>query len=209
MLRFYQGSPLRGGRLGIYPGAFNPFTNAHLALARAARSQYGLGQIAYVLPTGFPHKDYAGAPFDARLGMLRSALAEEPDSAICSSDKGLFIEIFQEFRSACGADVDFYFLCGRDAAERIVNWDYGSGMPFSRQLERFRLLVASRGGEYTPPAGLQGRIHVIEFGKQYGALSSTAVREAMESRGDWRGMVPRAVAEWIEREGQYGFRGQR
>lgn len=209
MLRFHQGSPLSRGRLGIYPGAFNPLTNAHLALARVARSQYGLEQIAYVLPTEFPHKDYAGAPFEARLDMLRSALAEEPDSAVCSSDRGLFVAIREEFGSACGPDVEFYFLCGRDAAERIVNWDYGSGMPFSRQIERFQLLVASRGGDYTPPVQFRARIHGIELPREYGAVSSTAVRQAVESGGDWRGMVPRAVADWIERERPYGFGGQR
>jgi nicotinate-nucleotide adenylyltransferase len=209
MLNFHQGGPLRRGRLGIYPGAFSPLTNAHVALARAARSQYALGQIAYVLPTEFPHKDYSEAPFGARLGMLRSALPEEPGSAICSADRGLFIEIYQELRPACGPDVEIYFLCGRDAAERIVNWDYGSGIPFKRQIESFQLLAASRGGDYTPAADLRGRIHSIELAKDYDGVSSTAVRKAIESGRDWRGMVPRGVAEWIERERLYGSGGPR
>jgi nicotinate-nucleotide adenylyltransferase len=208
MLRFHQGDPLRPGRLGVFPGAFNPLTNAHLALAGAARTQYELEQIAYLLPTGFPHKAYSEAPFGARLGMLRSALAGEPASAICSSDKGLFIEICEEFRAACGPDVEICFLCGRDAAERIVSWDYGSGIPFARQIERFQLLVASRGEDYVPPPEFRARIHAVELAEDYGALSSSAVREAVQRGKDWRRMVPGAVAGWIDREGLYG-RGDR
>jgi hypothetical protein len=41
-------------------------------------------------------------------------------------------------------------MCGRDAAERIVGWDYGDGPPIQDQLNEFRLLVASREGEYSP-----------------------------------------------------------
>ena len=203
MLRFEQGEPLRHGRLGIFPGAFNPLTNAHVALARAAQAQHELDRIAYVLPTGFPHKAYSEAAFDARLGMLRGALASSRRAVICSSDKGLFIEIYEEFRAVCGPEAEFYFLCGRDAAERIVGWDYGAGVPFRRQIEKFQLLVASREGEYIPPPEFSSRVHAIELAEDYSELSSTAVREAVGRGEEWRRMVPAAVAGWIEREGLY------
>lgn len=203
MLRFHKGAPLREGRLGVFPGAFNPLTKAHVELARAGRLQHRLGQIAYVLPTAFPHKRYSEAPFEARLGMLRAALGDEPGSAICSSGKGLFVEICEEIREICGGDVELYFLCGRDAAERIVNWDYGEGISFPQQLQRFQLLVASRGHGYDPPPELHGRIHSIELAEEYESVSSTAVREAIRTGKSWRHMAPGEVADWIEREGLY------
>ncbi len=43
MLRFYKGEPGEAGCVGIFPGAFNPVTRAHLAVARAAIEQHALG----------------------------------------------------------------------------------------------------------------------------------------------------------------------
>jgi nicotinic acid mononucleotide adenylyltransferase len=144
MLHFFKGSALVAGRLGIFPGAFNPPTCAHLALAEAARLQFGLDQVTFLLPRKFPHKEYGETGFDDRLDMLEAALAQLPPCGIASTEHGLFIDIARAFRSQCGQDVELYLLCGRDAAERIVAWDYGDGPSFCAQLQEFQMLVASR-----------------------------------------------------------------
>src|SRR5436309_4765393 len=100
-------------RLAILPGAFNPPTRAHLAMAEAALSV--VDEVLFVLPRIFPHKEYGGAPFKARVEMLRAALAGNPHFSLAVSDRGLFIDIAREARVEYGAGTELFLLCGRDA----------------------------------------------------------------------------------------------
>src|SRR5690242_20208760 len=120
-MEFFRRAAARPRRLGVFPGTFNPPTRAHVALARAALAS--VDEVVFVLPREFPHKTFEGASFEDRVRMLEAALAGEPRFSIAASRGGLFIEIARECREAYGAETGLYFLCGRDAAERIVDWD--------------------------------------------------------------------------------------
>ena len=66
------------------------------------------------------------------------------------AEGGLFVEIAREARVHYpGAEI--YLVCGRDAAERILTWDYGDPEFAEKMLHEFGLLVAPRSGEYVPP----------------------------------------------------------
>ena len=203
MLHFYKGSRARKGRIGILPGAFNPPTKAHVALVRAVREQQDLVQVAFLLPKKFPHKPYTRASFNDRVAMLHDVCSDDSALAIASSDKGLFIEIARAFRAECGPQVEICLLCGRDTAERIACWDYGNGPSFADQLEEFRLLVASRQGEYVVPAEHADKIDLIALPATWDALSSSTVREAIAEGSPWRHWVEEAVAQRIEEQGIY------
>ena len=203
MLRFFKGSPLRHGRVGILPGAFNPVTNAHIALAEASIEQHRLDQIVFLLPEVFPHKAYAGASFEERLTLLQAALSDEPRWAIASSERGLFVEIAEAVREDYGPGVDIYLICGRDAAERIVNWDYGDGPDFAKQLRQFQMLVGSRGQGYDVPARYQELIHRVELPLWLSEVSATAVRQAVIRNEAWEQLVPAAVADEIVKRKLY------
>lgn len=203
MLRIQYREPVKAGKIGLLPGAFNPPTVAHAAVARAARIQHGLDQVVFLLPEVFPHKGYEGASFEDRLEMLRSVAEGEGRSAVASSDQGLFIEIARQARETCGSGVEIYLICGRDAAERIVGWDYADGPSFAEQLEEFQLLVASRGSEHTVPAAYEGRIHRINLPDSFETVSSTRIREAVAAGRPFRAWVDKRVADQIQRRGLY------
>lgn len=203
MLRFWKSSKTPGRRLGILPAAFNPVTVAHLEMARAARRQYGLDEALFLLPLLFPHKQYTGASFEQRLGMLEAALAGEPRFSIGSTDRGLFVEIARECRPVYGPEAEFFFLCGRDAAERIVAWDYTGETPFAEQLRQFQMLVAPRGGPYEPPSQWRDRIHALTTRPEVETVSSSAVREAIAAGQAWDHLVPPGAGEVIRRQGLY------
>src|SRR3954454_18506137 len=167
-------------RLGILPGAFNPVTIAHLALARAALRH--VDEVVLILPRVFPHKNYSGASFSDRVEMLRSALADDPPFSIATSEGGLFLEIARECREAYGSGVSLSFLCGRDAAERIVGWDYGRPDAAAEMLREFSLLVAARDGAYDAPAQFAGAVRVLDAGA-LDTISASEVRERA-ARGD-------------------------
>ncbi len=203
MIRFYKGRSLREGRLGIFPGAFNPPTLAHLAVASAARDQHHLDHVVFLLPAEFPHKSYTGASFDDRIAMLQDAAGNEATFAIASSERGLFIDVARAFRTECGPRVELFLLCGKDAAERIVNWDYGTGPSFAEQLGEYRLLVASRCGEYSVPPQYTGAILSIDLPSSWDDCSASVVRKTITEGGDWRQWVPDAVAQRIEQRKLY------
>jgi nicotinate-nucleotide adenylyltransferase len=178
-------------RLGILAGSFNPVTRAHIALARAALGV--VDEVVFVLPRTFPHKGWEGAAFEDRLRILEKAVEGEPRFSVAATDAGLFIDIARELR-AKRPEVELYFLCGRDAAERIVNWDYGRTGAIAEQLREYQLLVAPRLGAYEPPAGLRDRIHPLEMVEGYDECSATDVRQRIAAGLSWEQLVPEGTA---------------
>jgi len=190
-MEFFLRSPGTPSRLGILPGAFNPVTVAHLALARAAAGQ--VDEVVWVLPRALPHKDYHGASFADRVEMLRSALVGEPHCSIAASSGGLFVQIAAECRATYGDDVRLAFICGRDAAERIAGWDYGRPGEFARMLRSFDLLVAARRGEYEPPAEFQAAIRRLPLSSEFEHISASEVRARIAGGEPWKHLVPAPI----------------
>jgi nicotinate-nucleotide adenylyltransferase len=182
-------------RLGILPGAFNPPTVAHLALARAALET--VDEVLFILPRAMPHKDYSGVSFEERLELLLEAAKDEPRFSVASSGGGLFIEIAREARAEYGERVDVVFLCGRDAAERIAGWDYGRAGAFEEMLAEFEMRVACRKGNYDPPPHLRERIQRLELADDYDHIAATEVRRRIGHDETWRALVPSAIADRI------------
>ena len=196
-MQFYNRVTQAPAKLAILPGAFNPPTLAHLAMAESALSV--VDEVLFVLPRAFPHKEYSGAGFDTRVQLLRAALAGNLRFSLASSDRGLFIEMAREARVDYGAATQLYILCGRDAAERIVNWDYGGGDNIEKQLEVFELLIAARGGHYVPPPPIRNRVRSIALPAGIEEISSTEVRRRIGAGEPWHDLVPGPVARLIER----------
>lgn len=182
--------------IAAFPGSFNPFTIAHLDLATSALAS--ADEVVFVLPAELPHKQYDGVPFAQRFEMLRAVAATEPRFSLGSTSGGLFLDIARELRAAYPPSLErILLLCGRDAAERIVNWDYGDPDFASRMLEEFELLVAARSGEYTPPVHLRHRIHSIALTRDWMDFSATVVRDHIRRREPWRHLVPAAIADRV------------
>src|SRR3954453_5942912 len=172
-MRFFRRASVAPKHLGVLPGTFNPVTVAHLALARAALSH--VDEVVFVLPRVFPHKDYSGASFEHRVAMLDAA-ADHPAFSIATADGGLFVDIVRECRLEYGEDIRASVLCGRDAAERIVGWDYGRPDAVSEMLREFELLVAARDGAYDAPAQFAGAVRALDAGA-LDTISASEVRE--------------------------------
>jgi nicotinate (nicotinamide) nucleotide adenylyltransferase len=183
--------------LGVLSGTFNPPTRAHTALARAALGT--VDEVLFVLPRAFPHKSHRSPGFDQRLEMLLAAAAADPRFSVGSCPGGLFIDIARECRLAYGDGTRLLFLCGRDAAERIVNWDYGAPGRFLEMLEEFELLVAARGGVYTPPDAMRERIHDLAMESGWDGVSATEVRRLIARGEAWQHLVPEAVVSLARR----------
>jgi nicotinate (nicotinamide) nucleotide adenylyltransferase len=196
-MEFFRRAAGRPRRLGIFPGAFNPPTRAHLALAEAALDR--LDEVVFVLPRVFPHKPYEGAPFTERVKMLERAAAGAARYSIAAAERGLFIEIARECRRDYGESAALAILCGRDAAERIVTWDYGGAGTIEQMLDEFELLVAARGCEYAPPAHLASRISVLPISAEFSEVSASEVRRRAARGEPWEHLVPPQVVDDVRR----------
>jgi nicotinate (nicotinamide) nucleotide adenylyltransferase len=196
-LEFHRRAGGSPQRLGVLPAAFNPPTRAHLALARAALDS--VDEVLFVLPREFPHKSYADATLEQRLEMLLAATSDEPGYSIAASDRGLFVDIADECRAAYSPETALLFICGRDAAERIVGWDYGEPDAFVRMLDRFELLVAPREGHYDPPPEIRDRAYSLELPEDISSISATEVRERIRRGEPWEHLVPSGIVALARR----------
>lgn len=185
-IRKASGTPCR---LAVLAGTFNPPTRAHVALLEAARPL--VDEVLCVIPRVFPHKEYHGATLEQRLRMLELSTS----ASVAVADRGLFIDIARDCRREYGPGVDIAFVCGSDAARRIVEWEYGEVGAIERMLAEFRLLVAARQGEYRAPERLAHRIEAIEFGMEWNDVSATEIRERIRRGLPFDHLTPVAIVD--------------
>jgi nicotinate-nucleotide adenylyltransferase len=175
--------------VGVLAGAFNPLTKAHLALANAARAI--VDEVIFVVPRAYPHKEFHGASLEDRIAMLRMA-----NHRVAVTEGGLFIDIARELRQP---DTEIYFICGRDAAARIIEWDYGEGGSIEKMLSEFSLLIAERGGAYEAPEHLRHRVQRLELDEDWSDVSSTEVRRRIAAGEPWEHLVPAPIVDRVRR----------
>jgi nicotinate-nucleotide adenylyltransferase len=193
-MEFFQRAAGIPRHLAIFPGSFNPVTVAHVALAEAALTI--ADEVVFVLPRTFPHKSYSGASFDERVELLCLAVDSRNGFSIAASDGGLFVEIAEECRKAYG-NIRLSFLCGRDAAERIANWDYGHPEAFEKMLRQFDFLVAARSGEYHPSELHSKSFTALELGSNLDHVSASEIRARIAKGEEWKHLVPPGVQKRV------------
>ena len=179
--------------LVIVPGAFNPPTRAHVILARAALEHADAA--LFTLPSKLPHKEFTGASLEQRAAMLSRITSADERLGTAVADGGLYAEIAHEARESF-PDARIQLLCGRDAAERIVNWQYDTPGIVERMLSECELLVAAREGAYEPPVSLRSRIRLLEA-PNLDEYSSTRLRELLRGEGNWRELAPEEIVDLI------------
>ena len=127
--------------------------------------------------------------------LAQSAAATPPSIAV--SDRGLFLDIARECREHYDAATKLYFLCGTDAAERILHWDYGRPGVVDEMLSEFELLVAARGGTFEPPNQYQDRVKPLNLRDDLHHVSSTEVRHRIKTGQPWEHLVPAEIVDRV------------
>jgi len=113
--------------IGLFGGSFDPVHDAHLELARRAKSQLSLREVWFVPAWQPPHKsNYPLSPAADRLAMLELAIRGHRGLAICT------IEIDQQEVVYSVQTVDalththpgtrFYLLLGEDSLRELPRW---------------------------------------------------------------------------------------
>jgi nicotinic acid mononucleotide adenylyltransferase len=193
-MEFLRRTEHPGRTLALLPGAWNPPTLAHAALAAASLEH--AEEAVFILPRVFPHKDFDGPPAAIRMEWIAAMSRLDPAFSAAVSEGGLFLDMAREARKQGASRV--FIVCGADAAERIATWPYPPGSEIERQLEsEFELLVAPRLQSWQPPAHLAARVHKLPLDPKLQVVSSTQIRELIRSGAAWEHLVPAGLAEAI------------
>ncbi len=184
----------KGGMLGIMAGSFDPLTNAHLALARAARESGGCDAVYLALSRHTVDKETRVRPTDAeRATLLRQVARREPGLGVLAFNRGLYADQAVAARALFPDAREIRFVVGFDKARQIFDPRYYTDRDAAlRQLfAHVGLLVAPRADDGADAlAALLGRPENAPFRERIRALpldpawaddSATRVRAAAKA----------------------------
>ncbi len=194
--------------IGLLGGSFDPIHLAHLELARCALQQLGLDEV-WLIPAGRPWQRGAlGASARQREDMVRLAARADTrlrvlDLELLRSGPSYTMDTLRELRAAHPGR-DFVLLLGADQLENFLSWKDWQGIAACADLA-----AAPRPEhELRPAPGLlaalqAGGHRLLRLHMPPLAVSATLVRDHAARGLDLRGLVPPAVADYIERHHLY------
>jgi len=178
----------RTGRVGVYPGSFNPPTIAHLAIADTARRTYGLDRVDLAVSRVALAKEHVQhPPFEVRVEAIRAAIAGDDGLGLLITDHQLIADI------ASGYDV---VIMGADKWHQIMDPIFYSDSEQARDAAMARLPTVALVPR--PPLEIPEAM-ALPIPDHYGDVSSTAIRQ--RGRYDW--LAPGAVdiyRPWLDAE---------
>lgn len=206
----------------VYGGTFDPVHCGHLAIARAARD--ALDCTVRFMPAGDPpHRATPGADAAQRAEMLALAIDGEPGLVLDRHEldrhaRSYTVDTLTQLRRAQGEAAPLAWLVGADSLLGLPSWHR-----WMRLFDLAHLVVADRPGSAldrdlppvladalrgrwtTEPAALSntpgGR--VLRLRQPVHAASATEVRARAGRGASLYGLVPDAVAAFIEEKGLY------
>lgn len=196
-------------RTGIFGGTFNPVHNGHIHLARTYFDALRLDRML-VIPTHLPpHKaGEALAGGEDRLAMCRRAFEDLPgftasDIELRRGEKSYTVDTLEQLAKEYPDD-QFYLIMGSDMFLTLTEWrDWrricelavicaGARDPaLCGKLAERRKMLEARGV----------RCELVELDPL--PISSTLVRERVREKKPLGGLVPPAVAAYIDTHGLY------
>ena len=181
--------------IGILGGTFDPVHNAHLAMARAALDHLGLEHVLFI-PTGRTrYRPPSATPGNDRATMLRLAIQDEPRFALDERElrpgaTGYTVDTLRALRSELG-DGELYLLMGADQFGKLETWH--------RPDEVRRLAKIAVFGR--PGVALDADVDLVPIDPT--SISASEIRARAKRGESLDGLVPQAVASYIERHRLY------
>lgn len=199
-----------GATIGILAGSFDPLTNAHIALAQAARERGGCAVVFLALSRHTVNKEARVRPTDTdRALLLRRYAARHPGLGVLLFNRGLYADQALAARAAFpGADIRF--IVGFDKARQIFDPRYYADRDAALRalFGAITLLVAPRDDDgaddlaalLAQPANRPFRdaVRPLPLDPALAADSATVVREAAREGRPFAHLVPPETAAFIE-----------
>ncbi|MBQ9215217.1 MAG: nicotinate-nucleotide adenylyltransferase [Prevotella sp.] len=179
-------------KTGIFGGSFNPIHNGHISLARQLKEKAGLDEVWLMVSPQNPLKQNEDLLDDEkRLEMVRLAL--EGEEGLIASDYEMHLpkpSYTWNTLQALSKDYperEFVLLIGGDNWALFDKWYHAEDIK-----QNYRIVVYPRKGA---EEGIEG-VRLID-------ISSTDIRQRIKEGRGIRRLVPKAVADYIRKEGLY------
>ncbi len=184
-------------------GTFDPIHHGHLVAASEVASLFALDEVVFV-PTGQPwqktERDVTTA--EDRYLMAVIATASNPRFSVSRVDVDragptYTIDTLRDLRSEMAEEAELYFITGADAMNQILSW-----RDMAELFDLAHFVGVTRPGHALSDPGLpEGRVSLVEVPAL--AISSTEVRERIESRRPVWYLVPDGVVQYIAKRELY------
>lgn len=196
-------------RIGLFGGSFNPLHNGHIAIAEAAKREFGLHRVLFMVAKDPPHKQIAGQVSAAlRLAMTEAGLCGREgltasDLELRREGKSYTLLTLRELRHIY-ADAEIFCIVGADMLQDLPNWYHAREL-----LRQNRFIGVGRLGIDAVPAAQAADLRAaygaqVELCEFVGpAISSTQVREAVYEARPIQDWVPERIAAFIYENGLY------
>ena len=216
-VRHLPGSPAPHGNIIVFPGSFNPPTNAHLAMLQKAhefgRARGGMGVYAAMSKLTTDKEAVVRPLLVDRIVLLETVLqAHMPHTGILLFNRGLYVEQAEAIRAQFSGVKQLYFLVGFDKVVQIFDPHYYDDRDKALR-ELFALaeiLVAPRAGagpgelsallvrpENVP---FSSHVHSLPLATAYRDISSSRIRQDVAAHEQ---DVPPEVLRFIQETGAY------
>jgi nicotinate-nucleotide adenylyltransferase len=210
-------------RIGLFGGTFNPIHLGHLRGAEEIRETFGLQEVVFI-PAAIPPHKVAEGVIEARhrLEMVRLGTATNPgfsttDIELTRPGKSYSIDTIRYFRERHPNAL--FFILGRDAFVEIETWK-----EFQQLFSLCNFIVMTRPGFQKTPSNAQlpgSLVRVFRYDEEikgwihtsghtlhfkeitYLDISSTKVRELIETGESIRYLIPAEVEAYIRQQGLY------
>jgi nicotinic acid mononucleotide adenylyltransferase len=207
--RANKGIETGGRKLGVFPGSFDPLTEAHIEVIAEAR-KYKLGEILLVLDIVNIDKSTFGTSLEDRLLMLLLFFASDEGISVALSSHGLFLDKVRALQGRYPPATGIAYLVGYDTILRILDKKYyrDREAALTGLFAGSEFLVAGgSGAEEQAVADLFEREENRRFGHKIktikltpfaSTISATEVRQRVKKGEPIAGLVPAATARLIE-----------
>ena len=195
-------------KVGIMGGTFDPIHIGHLILAMEAINYKNLDEVRFI-PTGNPNfkQDKNVTDKQKRFEMVKIATQDNKKFNVCDYEinkNGVTYswETMKYLRE--NYDYDFYFIMGEDSLMSVETWENAEDF-----LENTKILACIRRQEEMSKLDvkiddLKSKGYFVEkIPTSFIDISSTKIREKVQTNQDFRYFVPNQVFEYIVRNKLY------
>lgn len=195
-------------KVGIMGGTFDPIHIGHLILAMEAINYKNLDEVWFI-PTGNPNfkQDKNVTDKQKRFEMVKIATQDNKKFNVCDYEinkNGVTYswETMKYLRE--NYDYDFYFIMGEDSLMSVETWENAEDF-----LKNTKILACIRRQEEMSKLDvkiddLKSKGYFVEkIPSSFIDISSTKIREKVQSNQDFRYFVPNQVFEYIVRNKLY------
>ncbi|OXZ25964.1 nicotinate-nucleotide adenylyltransferase [Finegoldia magna] len=195
-------------KVGIMGGTFDPIHIGHLILAMEAINYKNLDEVWFI-PTGNPNfkQDKNVTDKQKRFEMVKIATQDNKKFNVCDYEinkNGVTYswETMKYLRE--NYDYDFYFIMGEDSLMSVETWENAEDF-----LKNTKILACIRRQEEISKLDvkiddLKSKGYFVEkIPTSFIDISSTKIREKVQTNQDFRYFVPNQVFEYIVRNKLY------